>query len=91
MLKISNESEIMEIAKVTPIFKSGSNELLTNYGLISVFSCFSKILERLHNYLNDDNFFLITSLVSEMVIRLNMLLLNSLIVNITPPIRANIH
>ena len=50
----------MKIAKVTPIFKSGKKELLTNYRPISVLSSFSKILERImqnrvYNYLNDDN------------------------------------
>ena len=52
--------EKMKIAKVTPIFKSGKKELLTNYRPISVLSCFSKILERImynrvYNYLNDNN------------------------------------
>ena len=67
LLKIFNESinlgifpENMKIAKVTPIFKSGKKELLTNYRPISVLSCFSKILERImynrvYNYLNDNN------------------------------------
>ena len=67
LLKIFNESinlgifpEKMKIAKVTPIFKSGKKELLTNYRPISVLSCFSKILERImynrvYNYLNDNN------------------------------------
>ena len=66
-LKIFNESinlgifpEKMKIAKVTPIFKSGKKELLTNYRPISALSCFSKILERImynrvYNYLNDNN------------------------------------
>ena len=52
--------EKMKIAKVTPIFKSGKKELLTNYRPISVLSCFSKILEkimcnRVYNYLNNNN------------------------------------
>ena len=67
LLKIFNESinlgifpENMKIAKVTPIFKSGKKELLTNYRPISVLLCFSKILERIMynrvcNYLNDNN------------------------------------
>ena len=69
LLKIFNESinlgifpENMKIAKVTPIFKSGKKELLTNYRPTSVLSCFSKILERImynrvYNYLNDNNLF----------------------------------
>ena len=68
-LKIFDESinlgifaENMKIAKVTPIFKSGKKELLTNYRPISVLSCFSKILERImynraYNYLNDNSLF----------------------------------
>ena len=67
LVKIFNESinlgvfpKKMEIAKVTPIFKSGKKELLTNYRPISVLSCFSKILDRImynrvYNYLNDNN------------------------------------
>ena len=48
------------MAKVTPIFKSGKNELLTNYRPISVLPCFSKILERimynrLFKYLTKNN------------------------------------
>ena len=69
LLKIFHESlnlgifpEKMKIAKVTPIFKSGKKELLTNYRPISVLSCFSKILERIiynrdYNYLDDNNLF----------------------------------
>ena len=50
----------MKMAKVTPIFKSGKKQLLTNYRPISVLSCFSKILERImsnrvYNYLNGNN------------------------------------
>ena len=50
----------MKIAKVTPIFKSGKKELLTNCRPISVLSCFSKTVERImynrvYNYLNDNN------------------------------------
>ena len=52
--------ENMKIAKVTPIFKSGKTELLTNYRPISVLLCFSKILARImyirvYNYLNDND------------------------------------
>ena len=67
LLKIFNESinlgilpENMKIANVTPIFKSGKKELLTNYWPISVLSRFSKFLERImynrvYNYRNDNN------------------------------------
>ena len=52
--------EKMKIAKITPIFKSGQEELLTNYRPISVLPCFSKILERimynrLYTYLMENN------------------------------------
>ena len=52
--------EKMKIAKITPIFKSGQEELLTNYRPISVLPCFSKILERimynrLYTYLTENN------------------------------------
>ena len=52
----------MKIANVTPIFKSGKKELLTNYCPISVHLCFSKSLERImykrvYNNLNDNNLF----------------------------------
>ena len=69
LLKIFNESvnlgifpENIKIAKVTPIFKSGKKEILTNYRPFSVLLYFSKILRRImyngaYNYLNDDNLF----------------------------------
>ena len=38
--------ETLKVAKVTPIFKSGEEELVNNYRPISVLSCFSKIFER---------------------------------------------
>ena len=37
----------MKIAKVTAVFKGGDSAGLSNYRLISVLPCFSKILERL--------------------------------------------
>ena len=39
----------LKIAKVTPLFKSGDAENVTNYRPISVFPIFSKILERIMN------------------------------------------
>ena len=46
----------LKTTKVSPVFKNGKKDLLTNYRLISVLLCFSKILERimydrLHSYL----------------------------------------
>ena len=37
----------LKIARITPIFKSGEREVVSNYRYISVLSCFSKILERI--------------------------------------------
>jgi len=37
----------MKTARVTPIFKSGDKELLSNYRPVSVLPCFSKILEKI--------------------------------------------
>ena len=50
----------MKIARVTPVFKSGDTSLMTNYRPISVFPCFSKMLERimynkLYKYLTENN------------------------------------
>jgi len=36
-----------KIAKITPLFKSGKTELLTNYRPISILTCFSKMIEKL--------------------------------------------
>ena len=52
--------EKLKLAKITPIFKQGKNEHLTNYRPISVLPCFSKILEgimynRLYEYLTKNN------------------------------------
>ena len=37
----------LKTTKVSPIFKNGKKDLLTNYQPISVLPCFSKILERI--------------------------------------------
>ena len=36
-----------KIAKIVPLFKTGKTEELTNYRLISILTCFSKIFEKL--------------------------------------------
>ena len=36
----------LKIAKITPIFKAGDNNLITNYRPISVLPFFSKIMEK---------------------------------------------
>ena len=50
----------LKIARVTPLFKNGSDSDLQNYGSISVLPCFSKILEkvmrnRLYKHLSGNN------------------------------------
>ena len=39
--------EKMKISKVTPIFKMGKKELVTNYRPVSALPCLSRILERI--------------------------------------------
>ena len=41
--------ELMKIAKVVPLFKSGKNNVFTNYRPVSLLPQFSKILEKLFN------------------------------------------
>ena len=53
-------SELMNIARITLIYKSGNKENIADYRAISVLSCFSKILERimynrLYLYLTENN------------------------------------
>ena len=50
----------LKITRVTPIFKKGSNTMVTNYRPISVLPCFSKLLEckmynRLYKFLLENN------------------------------------
>ena len=47
LIRIFDDLIKLKLSKVTPIFKSGKKELLTNYRRISVLPCFSKILERI--------------------------------------------
>ena len=46
-MKLRVFPEKLKLLNVTPVFKSGKNELGTNYRPISVLPCFSKILERI--------------------------------------------
>lgn len=46
-IKVGIFLEKMKLSKVTPIFKLGTEELVTNYRPISVLPSFSKILERI--------------------------------------------
>ena len=50
----------LKIAKVTPVWKSGDSDTLSNYRPTSVIPCFSKMLENimytwLYNYLQENN------------------------------------
>ena len=47
LIRIFDDLIKLKLSKVTPIFKSGKKELLTNYRPISVLPCFSQILERI--------------------------------------------
>ena len=52
--------EEMKIARITPIYKGGNQEIVINNRQISVLPCFSKILERimykkLYLYLTENN------------------------------------
>ena len=92
LLKIFNESinlgifpKKMKISKVTSIFKSGKKELLTNYWSIFALSCFSCLIStvaycRVYNYLNDNNYILLITL-----------LLSLLIAYMIPLMKINIH
>ena len=59
-LSTGNFPDNMKVARVTPIFKSGDKEQVSNYRPISVLSTFSKILERIiykrtYNFLEEHN------------------------------------
>ena len=63
-VSLQNETfpDELKIARVTPLFKNGSDPDLGNYTPISVLPCFSKILEkimynRLYKHLSDNNVF----------------------------------
>ena len=47
LLSLGIFTDSMKIAKVTPGFKAGKKELVSNYRTISVLPCFSKILEKI--------------------------------------------
>ena len=49
-IKTSTVHGIWKSAKVVPIFKSGSHDLLENYRLISVLPVFSKVFEEAVHY-----------------------------------------
>ena len=59
-LSTGNVPEQLKIAKVIPIYKKENVEIFSNYRLVSVLPCFSKILERLGfdrcmDYINNYN------------------------------------
>ena len=64
LFQLSLEKQVfpddLEIAKITLIYKAGDSSDVSNYSLISVLPCFSKILERLmynrlYKYLKESN------------------------------------
>ena len=68
----------LKTARVTPLFKKGSNSELGNYRPISVLPCFSKILEKIMNnrfykHLKEMIYFTKNNLASNKNIQLNML------------------
>ena len=85
LLNISNKQGIfldeLKIAKVFPIFKSNDEQYITNCRPISVINYFSKIFEkivanRIIDFLDQNDVFMIINMPSENVIRLTMLLLH---------------
>ena len=48
----------LKIEKVTLVYKSGDNSRLSSYRPTSVLPCFSKLPERLYNYLQESKILL---------------------------------
>ena len=81
VFKVSTKQGILrnslKISKVTPIFKSGAEDNVSNYRPISILYVVSKVLERImynrvYNYLDSKAFFMKTSLVFKEITQLNM-------------------
>ena len=73
--------DLMKIAIVWPVFKTGDTADSSNYRPISVLPCFSKILERvmynrLYKYLTDQKYYTHNSLTLEKATQQNMQLLS---------------
>ena len=71
----------LKVAKILPIFKSNDDQYITNYRPISVLNFFFKIFEqivanRIIDFFDQNDVFMIINMVSENVIRLTMLLLH---------------
>ena len=67
----------LEIAEVTPIFKSGAKDNVSSYRPISILPVFSKVLERIkynkvYNHLNSKAFFMKNSLAFKEITKVNM-------------------
>ena len=67
----------LKIAKVTPIFKSGAKDNVSNYRPISILPVFSKVLERImynrvYNHLNSKGLLYENSLVFKEITQLSM-------------------
>ena len=77
VLKLLINQGVLKITCVAPIFENGDEYLLTNYRLISVLPCFSKIPERImYNRIYD---FLTNKLAFLLHIQQNMEIYNFLI------------
>ena len=81
VFKVSTKQGILpnslKIAKVTPIFKSGAEDNVSNYCPISILYVVSKVLERImynrvYNYLDSKAFLMKTSLVFKEITQLNI-------------------
>jgi hypothetical protein len=57
--------DLMKIARVVPLFKSGDHRLFQNYRPISILPIFSKLLERVVHKRILDLFFSIINMASE--------------------------
>lgn len=70
--------DLLKIAKVTPVFKSGIKSAVTNYRPISVLPFFNKLFEkiiytRLQNYLSQHFFFMNINMVLGLKVELILL------------------
>ena len=81
VFKVSIEQGIfpdsLKIAKVTPIFKSGDKDNVSNYRPVSILHVFSKVLERImynrvYNHLDSKGLYMKNNLVFKEITQRNM-------------------
>ena len=81
VFKVSIEQGIfpdsLKIAKVTPIFKSGDKDNVSNYSPVSILHVFSKVLERImynrvYNHLDSKGLYMKNNLVFKEITQRNM-------------------